>query len=72
MADIQTGFDKLDSYQTDFGIVLEGKDPNGKDVKQNLNLFQEVMKSKDSMHMKIEGTGISASVASGAIETFQI
>ncbi len=72
LADIQTGLDKLDSYQMDFEIVLEGKDPNGKDAKQNLKLFQEVIKSKDSMHMKIEGTGLSTGLTNGAVETFQI
>lgn len=72
LVDIQSGLDKLDSYQMDFQVVLEGKDPNGKDVKQNLSLFQEIIKSKDSMHLKMEGSGMSTNQASGAIETFQV
>ena len=72
LADIQAGLDQLDSYQMDFVMMLEGKDPLGKDAEQSLKLFQEIIRSQNNMHLKIEGTGVSTSQASGAIETFQI
>lgn len=72
ISDAMAGLDKFDSYRMAYNMTIEGKDANGKAAKQQIKLTQEYIKSKDSMHMAMQGSGWEIESQAGAFDIYQI
>lgn len=72
ISDAQAGLEKFDSYRLAYNMVIEGQDVNGKAAKQQIKLTQEYIKSKDSMHMAMQGSGWEIESQTGAFDIYQI
>jgi hypothetical protein len=74
---IKKGLDKLDSYKMIYSITIDGVDENSKPTKQNMKLVQEIVKSKDSSHLFMQGDGfdleiMGSNVGPDGVDIFQI
>jgi hypothetical protein len=68
----QTGLDKLDSYRMSFNMLIDGKDATGKAAKQDLKMIQEYIKSSNSMHMSIQGSGWATELGGSGLDFYQM
>jgi hypothetical protein len=66
---LKKGLDKLDSYKMVYSITIDGVDENGKPTKQNMKLVQEIVKSKDSSHLFIQGNGFDMEIMGSSVGT---
>ena len=69
---VQKGLDTLDSYSAVLKMTLKGKNAAGKEVTQEINLNQDVIKSASSQHFGMSGSGLSTSLGSGSFDIYQI